>query len=92
MVRTSCADCVPFEKMLRSRFHPFAEEELLESGRYINADDAEQGKLFKQDFAEALDWACSEPFMFRYFEKDFRKLKVGKFRYLLIFRIRGDEA
>ncbi len=92
MARTSCVAYVRFERVLRSRFHPAAEEELLEAGRYINADDVVQGKLFEKGFEEALDWACSEPLIFRCFERDFRKLKVGKFRYLLIFRIRGDEV
>ena len=92
MVKTFCAVSVPFETMLRSRFHPAAEEELLEAGRYIKADDVVQGKMFEKAFEEALDWACSEALIFRCFERDFRKLKVGKFRYLLIFRIRGDEV
>ena len=60
MVKTFCAVSVPFEAMLRSRFHPAAEEELLEAGRYIKADDVVQGKLFEKAFEEALDWACSE--------------------------------
>ncbi len=55
MVKTFCAVSVPFEAMLRSRFHPAAEEELLEAGRYIKADDVVQGKLFEKAFEEALD-------------------------------------
>ena len=69
-----------------------AEEELLEAGRYIKADDVGQGKRFEKAFEEALEWARSEPLIFRCFENDFRKLKVGKFRYLLIFPVRGDEV
>ena len=78
--------------MLASRFHPDAREELLEAGQYILNDDAEEGLLFKLAFAQSLDWACSQPLTFRCFEDDFRKVKVGKFRYSLIFRIRGDEV
>ncbi|MEJ6582025.1 MAG: type II toxin-antitoxin system RelE/ParE family toxin [Akkermansiaceae bacterium] len=78
--------------MLASRFHPDAREELLEAGQYILNDDSEEGLLFKLAFAESLDWACSQPLIFRCFEDDFRKVKVGKFRYSLIFRIRGDEV
>jgi hypothetical protein len=28
----------------------------------------------------------------KYIKDDFRKVKVGKFRYSLVFRIRGDEV
>ncbi len=78
--------------MLVSRFHPAAEEELLEAGRYIKADDPWQANLFERAFSEALALACREPFIFRCFEDDFRKVRVGKFRYLLIFRLRADEV
>ena len=78
--------------MFRSRFHPAAEEELLAAGKRIKEDDPKEAHLFERAFAEALDWAQSEPLVFRCFESDFRKIKVGKFRYLLIFRLRGDEV
>ena len=78
--------------MLVSRFHPDAREELLEAGLYIKNDDPEEGDLFKLAFAESIDWACSQPLIFRCFEDDFRKVKVGKFRYSLIFRIRGNQV
>ena len=78
--------------MLDFRFHPKAREELLEAANYINTDDPEQGELFEMIFEDTLDWACSQPLIFRCFEEDFRKIKVGKFRYLLVFRIVGDEV
>jgi plasmid stabilization system protein ParE len=77
--------------MLSYRFHPAAAEELLEAGEYIKADDPEEGDLFKQDFAKALDWACSQPLIFRCFDGDFRKVRAGKFRYSLVFRVWEDE-
>lgn len=77
--------------MLDFRFHPEAREALLQAGRYIKSDDPKQGELFKRAFGLSLDWARSQPLIFRCFEEDFRKMTVGKFRYSLIFRIRGDE-
>jgi len=91
MAKKLCTASKPFEVMLDYRFHPKAESELLEAGAYIKSDDPKEGDLFKQAFAQALEWACSEPLIFRCFEDDFRKVKVGKFRYSLIFRVRGDE-
>ncbi len=77
--------------MLRYRFHPAAEEELLGAKGYIKSYDFEQGELFEQAFGNALNWARSQPLIFRCFEGEFRKAKVGKFRYSLVFRLRGDE-
>lgn len=77
--------------MFDFRFHPEAREELFEAGRYLKSDDPEQGELFKLAFGLSLDWVRSQPLIFRCFDEDFRKVKVGKFRYSLIFRIRGDE-
>jgi len=77
--------------MLDFRFHPEAREELLDAGRYIKDSDPEQGELFRLTFEDSLDWACSQPLIFRCFEENFRKIKVGKFRYLVVFRIAGDE-
>jgi len=77
--------------MLSSRFHPAAEVEVLEAKSYIKIDDEEEAELFEQAFSTARDWAISQPLIFRCFEEDFRKIKVGKFHYSLVFRIRGDE-
>jgi toxin ParE1/3/4 len=77
--------------MLRYRFHPAAEEELLKAKSYIKSDDFEQGEIFEQAFTNALNWARIQPLIFRCFEGEFRKAKVGKFRYSLVFRLRGDE-
>ncbi|MDB6076792.1 MAG: Plasmid stabilization system protein [Akkermansiaceae bacterium] len=38
-----------------------------------------------------MKWARSEPLLCRCFDGEFRKVKLGKFRYALVFRIRDDE-
>ena len=77
--------------MLNYSFHPDAHEEMLGAKSYIKADDPVEAGLFDIAFNEALRWARNEPLLFRCFEKEYRKVKVGKFRYSLIFRIRKDE-
>ena len=77
--------------MFRVRFHPAAEAELFEAKAYIRADDEKEAIHFEQAFGHSLDWASSQPLIFRCFEGEFRKVKVGKFRYSLVFRMRGDE-
>ncbi|MFK7908966.1 MAG: type II toxin-antitoxin system RelE/ParE family toxin [Akkermansiaceae bacterium] len=78
--------------MLGFRLHPEADAEGIEAAQYIREDDSCQAELFKEALLNALDWARSQPLIFRCFEDDFRKVKVGKFRYSLVFRIRGDEV
>jgi plasmid stabilization system protein ParE len=78
--------------MLPFRLHPEADAEGLEAASYIASDDIQEGALFKEALENALMWACREPLIFRCFEDNFRKVKVGKFRYALVFRIRDDEV
>ena len=78
--------------MLNHRFHPEAYEEMLGAKTYIKTDDLVEGGLFEIAFNEALKWSRIEPLLFRCFEKDYRKIKVGKFRYSIVFRIRMDEV
>ena len=78
--------------MLPFRLHPEADAEGIGAAEYIKEDDPKEAAIFQAELLEALRWARSEPLVFRCFESDFRKVKVGKFRYLLIFRIRGDEV
>jgi len=78
--------------MLSFRLHPEAVAEGIEAARYIKEEDPYEAVLFKSALRESLDWACRRPLIFRCFEEDFRKVKVGKFRYSLVFRIRGDEV
>lgn len=73
------------------RLHPEADAEGIEAARYIEADDPLEGARFRQTLTAAVGWACRDPLIFRCFEDDFRKVRVGKFRYALIFRLRGDE-
>lgn len=77
--------------MLRFRIHPEADAEGLAAANHIKADDFYQGGLFAQALEEAIIWARNEPLIYRCFEGEFRKVRVGKFRYSLVFRICGDE-
>lgn len=77
--------------MLPFRIHPEADTEGVEAAAYIKDDSIDEADQFKKAVRFAIDWACSQPLIFRCFEGDFRKVKVGKFRYSLVFRIRGDE-
>ena len=77
--------------MLPFRLHPEADAEAIDAAEYIKEDAPREAERFKQAVGKALDWACSQPLIFRCFEDDFRKLKVGKFSYSLVFRIRRDE-
>ena len=77
--------------MLPFRLHPEADAEGIEAAAYIASDTPDEAAQFKDALRFAIDWACRQPFIFRCFEGDFRKVKVGKFRYSLVFRIRGDE-
>ncbi len=78
--------------MLNYSFHPQAYEEILGAKAYIKSDDPAEAELFGIAFNEALKWTRSEPLLFRCFEKEYRKVKVGKFRYSIVFRLRSDEV
>ncbi len=77
--------------MLRFRLHPEADAEAIEATADIKADDVSQGDLFSRAVEDALAWARKEPLIFRCFDSEFRKVRLGKFRYSMVFRIRGDE-
>jgi toxin ParE1/3/4 len=77
--------------MMRFRLHPEAGEEGIEAAAYIKADDPYQGALFIAALEDALAWARKEPLVFGCFDGEFRKVKLGKFRYSLVFRLRGEE-
>lgn len=76
--------------MLPFRLHPEADAEAIHAAKHIKENDLHEADLFKKAISHSIDWACSQPLIFRCFEKDFRKIRIGKFRYLLIFRIAGD--
>lgn len=77
--------------MLSLRLHPEADAEGIAAAHYIKEEDPLQSELFKEALQTSIYWARTQPLIFRCFEEDFRKIKIGKFRYLLVFRIRGDE-
>ena len=78
--------------MLPFKLHPEASAEGIDAAAYLKEKDASEAVIFKEALRQALDWACRQPLIFRCFDGDFRKVKVGKFRYSLVFRIRGDEV
>jgi toxin ParE1/3/4 len=77
--------------MMRFRLHPEADAEAIAAADYIKADDAYQGALFKQALEDAILWARNEPLIYHCFDGEARRVKLGKFRYALVFRVRGDE-
>lgn len=78
--------------MLQIKLHPAAQEEAFAAREFITTDDEHQGILFGLALDEALEWVKKEPLLYRCFERDFRKIRVGKFHYNLVFRLRGEEA
>ena len=78
--------------MHKFKLHPEADAEGIAAVAYIKKEDPCAAAMFKIALRESLDWACRQPLIFRCFEGDFRKIKVGKFRYSLVFRIRGNEV
>lgn len=77
--------------MLPFRLHPEADAEALEAAAYIKADDVIQGDLFIKALENAIAWARRQPLIFRRFDGEFRRVRVGKFRYSLVFRIANEE-
>lgn len=77
--------------MKNFRLHPAADAEAIAEASYIKADDPAQGELFVAALEKAILQARSDPLRYRCFEGEFRKVRVGKFRYLLIYRDREDE-
>ena len=78
--------------MLPFKLHPEADAEGIEAVAYIKAEDPREAAMLKSALRESLDWACRHPLIFRCFEGDFRKVKVGKFHFSLVFRVHGDEV
>ena len=77
--------------MLPFRLHPEAEAEALEAAAYIKADDVIQGDLLIKALEDAITWARRQPLIFRCFDGEFRRVRVGKFRYSLVFRVADEE-
>ena len=60
--------------MLTFRLHPEADAEAIEAGKRIKEDAPREADLFKKAVIDSLDWACSQPLIYRCFEDDFRKI------------------
>lgn len=77
--------------MFNLRLHPQAAREALGTARWIKADDPRQGELFVEALEKALRSARERPQLYRCFDGEFRKVRVGKFRNAVVFRVRGEE-
>lgn len=77
--------------MFHFRLHPEAQNEAFAAREYITADDLIEGELFGSAVDDALARSCEAPLIYACFDGEFRKIRVGKFRYNLVFRIRGEE-
>lgn len=77
--------------MLRFHLHPEAEREALETVRWIKADDPRQAALFAEALEKAIAAARTHPDLYRCFDGDFRKVRIGKFRSAVVFRNRETE-
>lgn len=77
---------------MRFRLHPSAGEEAIEAAAYIKSDDPRQAELFKAALEEAIAQACRQPPVYRRFDREFRKVRVGKFSYAVVFRVAGEEV
>lgn len=92
MVKTFCAVCVLCDPMLALRLHPEADAEGIDAAEWIKADDPRQGSLFVEALEDALTEARTRPEIYRTFDGEFRKVRMGKFRYAVVFRVKNDEA
>lgn len=76
---------------MRLRLHPEASFEAIEARTWIGGDDPHQGEMFAVAVAESFQRIKRSPLICRRFDGEFRRTRVGKFRYSVIFRIHGDE-
>ena len=77
--------------MLRLRLHPEAAFEGIEARTWIGEDDFHQGEIFADALEASFNMLRSDPLIYRCFDGEFRRIKVGKFSYSVIFRVCGDE-
>ena len=76
--------------MREFKIHPEADLEAIEAASYIKSDDPIQGEYFKEALVNAINKARRDPFIYRTFDGEFRKVKVGKFTYAVVFRLKKD--
>ena len=72
-------------------YHPRAERELIKAARLYNKKVPGLGADLLEEVDRAVAAILQEPTRWRMFEKDFRRYVVKRFRYSIIYRIRGDE-
>ena len=77
--------------MKNFRLHPAADAEAIAEASCIKSDDAVQGELFVAALEKAITQARSDPSGHQSFGGQFRKVRLGKFRFLLIYRDLEDE-
>ncbi|MEO0416072.1 MAG: type II toxin-antitoxin system RelE/ParE family toxin [Verrucomicrobiota bacterium] len=77
--------------MLPFRLHPLADAEAIEAAEWIRDDNPYQAALFVKELEEAIKKARRQPGLYSYFDGEFRKIRVGKFTYALVYRVRKDE-
>ena len=78
--------------MFALRLHPEADAEAINDAAWIQADDPREGVLFVEALTKALNRARQNPENYRKFDGEYRKVKVGKFRYSVIYRFHSEEV
>ena len=73
------------------RLHPEADAEAIGAAKWIKADDPREGDLFVQALETAIFNARKQPEIYRPFDGEFKKIRLGKFHYALVFRLRDGE-
>lgn len=76
--------------MLPLPLHPEADAEAIEAATYIKADDPVQGTLFVQALESAITAARTQPELYPQFDGEFRRLRTGKFRYAVVYRVSSE--
>lgn len=76
---------------MRLRLHPDADFEALEAKSWIKEDDPIQADLFVGALEKTFTEIKRNPDRYRTFSGDFRKARVGKFAYGVVYRIGSNE-
>ncbi len=77
--------------MLDLKVHPAADLETAAAIEYINADDPREAAAFVAALDSALTTARTDPERYRQFDGEFRKVRLGKFTYAAVYRMRGED-
>ena len=76
---------------MKVRLHPEALTESLEAKFYIHEDDPREAELFVTEPQATVARIRGNPETPALFKGEYRKVRVGKFRYAVVYRLRGDE-